>query len=199
MGFNDKFNEMLRELREEKKDELNSLADGFLTKIFIEGDYRNIGKNIIIQKQINGKRVFGYADVNASKMTIYDESKVGGWNWKDIDNILSDISTLSRRKIKKDKIKVASLLETEMKYMIGTVFTEDTIYIILRGEMDAVVSYSDIKDVDYDEAGVTLKLVDDKEAYIYCQDADNYTKYRELAKNMYNFVMDILDMVENQN
>ena len=198
MDFMERFYAQLKQQEEDKKNGLKILEDGFITTLFFKGEYRNIGNNIIVQKSIDGNRVFGRADINAKELTLHKESDTDTWGWKNCDSILSDITTASRRKIKKESIVISCFMDEYFDRMIGLVFTNEKIHYILRGRLATSINYADIEDVDFEEDTITLKLLNGEEIDLYCDDGDSYTSYRDYTKNLYNFIMDIKDMIEEQ-
>jgi len=104
---------------------------------------------------------------------------------------LTNIHSTCRRKFGKYDVLVYVNIEDPDEYGKGMVFTEKGIfYWENEGDNITEIDYSNIENVDYKKNTVELKLKREESFFINLgQTADN----KQYGRNMYNFIMDILD------
>lgn len=107
---------------------------------------------------------------------------------------LTNIHTTCRRKFGKYDVLVYVNIENPDEYGKGMVFTEKGIfYWENEGEDITEIDYSDIENADYKKNTVEIKIKKDETFIIKLdQNEDNHS----YGRNMYNFIMDILDYVD---
>ena len=157
-----------------------------------KGDYKDVGSYVMIPLFINGETEWLYKYSGQNELKRYREEKGNPYGtWRDIEKRIADAITVSRRKIKKPDIVLCSMIYDSVDDSI--VFTEEKIYAFGEEKLEYIIEYKEIDEVDFDEKFVILKLKDGKEVSLYC---DNNSSYTEFTKNMYNFIMDILEVIE---
>lgn len=151
------------------------LTDNAVTELIKKNinDYRNIGYNVTFREGI----------APAEWDTITDQTAF-------------DVVTICRRKLKKEDILVLSITEgyVDEEISSGIIFTKDKICEFDDDALYNIIKYTDIKEVDYDTESVKITTDAKTHTLICCCDEDredaSYSKY------MYNFIMDIVDYLQ---
>lgn len=109
---------------------------------------------------------------------------------------LTNIHTTCRRKFGKYDVLVYVNIDDPDEYGKGMVFTEKGIfYWENEGEDITEIDYSNIENVDYKKNTVEIKFKKDEHFIIELGQNDDNHPY---GRNMYNFIMDILDYDDSE-
>ena len=178
---------------QQKEEKIKALDDGTVKGLILSGNYYNIGSTVIVQ--VNSNELL-YASSNDYEFTEYiKDISTYGFTWKDVDEYISNVVTVCRRKVKKDKILICSLLDTYFERMSGQAFTNEKIYAFDDGKLQYIITYDEIDDADFEEDAVILKLTGGQEIRLYCDESGQGSRY---SKNLFNFIMDIKDRLDEQ-
>lgn len=143
----------------------------------------------LIKKNIDNYRKIGY------DVTFREDIASDGWNVIK-DQVAFDVVTMCRRKLKKKDILVLSITDEGDSGEISNaiIFTKDKICVFWEDDIDDTINYADIKEVDYDRESVIITTDAETHTLTCCCDEDredaSYPKY------MYNFIMDIVDYLQ---
>ena len=188
-------------LDEEEKEEIEKPEDdGTVRGLLFCGDYTGVADFVMVQGfshdenlwTVQGYEVYGIG-YQHNLATASKGNDVFG-NYKAAENFAKEIVTASRRKIKKKDIILCALEEGWNGDEInGIIFTEDKILSLSSSEPEYLISYAEIRDVDFDDENVIITVEDGEEATIHCDDEDSGYEY---SKKIYNLIMDIRERLE---
>lgn len=146
--------------------------------------------NILPEKNINSMKQL----ILNGRYSAIGETVQGG---NEIPSSTLDfIYSVSRRKIEKKSVLVVVFLDYNQDGKEGVAFTEDSIFSWLmnkdeKSEMEFIIKYSDIRDVDFEDDTVIISLKDGSTKEIIIDTDEDELDY--YSDPMYHFIMDIVD------
>lgn len=194
----EKAREILKKRKEEREAQRRkSLNNGSIKSLILNGDYRNVCSEVMLQDTRAKDPTWIYASINDDEFHTFTKgSQEYGWGWTSIDEYASNAITICRRKLNKEDIILCAFTNTFSSVMSGIIFTEEKIHSFYRGKPEYIIEYSEIDDVDFTENNVIIKVSGGQEVSLYCYDGRKYKSYRNYTQNMYNLIMDIKDRLE---
>lgn len=143
----------------------------------------------LIKKNIDDYKNIGYY------VTFREDIASAEW---DIitDQTAFDVVSICRRKLKKKDILVLSITEKygDGDIRNGIIFMKDKICEFNDDALYNIIKYIDIKEADYDTESVTITTDAETHTLTCCYDTDEYDE--SYPKYMYNFIMDIVDYLQ---
>lgn len=181
----------------------NPLDDGSVKGLIVSNDkYLDIGRHVKIQRTLNGVREWVDRDNEGTfnpwrsgqsfaSEFIYTENENDNFSnerWKKSESDADSIVALCRRKFRKEEI---ILFTHYNNYIIGgMVFLEDRICTFNEKQLEYVIPYAEMEEIDFTDDSVTIRVLSDGEeenVSIYCGDKEKYTQ------GVYSLLMDIKD------
>ncbi len=193
----------------EEKKRYEKLDDGTVRGLIISGDYRDCSNQVLVYNTFFDEPQWEVRRYFKISGALFDCKKKKGDMWSVADYKLADafadkIILICRRRLKKSDIVMCAFSIMEVDNYVGSgaiskralknktsglVFTQEQIFVIENGELDYIIDYREIADIDFEntnndsltitiETGETVELTDLKDNTV-----------------MYNLLMDIKERV----
>lgn len=191
----EKVEAILEERKAKRLADIKALDDGSVKGLIVSSNkYMNLGCYVLMQRTLNGIRELNDGFRACTTQVCCDEEDGGflppdnwtvGCRWEDFEERADSAVTLCRRKFKKEEMILCVF--PDYKKESGIVFLEDRICTFREKNLEYIISYAEMEEVDFTEDSVTIRVSGGEEASIYCGDKEEY------AKGVFNLLMDIKD------